>query len=437
MAMEFLVRGARQFNQPGLFVSFEETAPDLIRNFSSLGFDLGGLIEANRLKVSHVAIVRNEIVEAGVFSLDALLLRLERAIAEVGAQRVVLDTMDTIFAVFSRTDRLRGEIARLFHWLREKQLTVIVTGERGDQELTRQGFEEYVCDCVIRLDHRTTGQNSRRRLQIVKYRGSGHDSDEFPFLIGSEGVSVLPITSISLDYAACTERVSTGVEDLDEMLNGKGYFKATTVLVSGRSGTGKSTLAAAFALAACNRGERCLYFAFEESPLQIMRNMQSVGIDLYPSLKSGLLTIRAFRPSFQGLEEHLVSLAHEANNVKPTCVVLDPITNFVTAGGADEVLSMLTRVVDLLKRQGSTIVMTGLTFGLGMSDESEVRISSLIDTWIALDAARASLPARRTIHISKSRGMDHCQETREFRMSSRGLSMRSFAAADPGVSAHE
>jgi len=343
---------------------------------------------------------------------------------EVGAKRVVLDTMESIFSALGQSDTLRTEIARLLHWLRDKDVAAVVTGERGKEDLTRHGFEEYISDCVILLDHRIAAQTSRRRLRIVKYRGSAHSADEYPFMIADRGFSVLPITSLNLDYKAHTERVSSGVKGLDYMLGGEGFYKATTVLVTGRSGTGKSSLGAAFALAACERGEHVLYFAFEESSAQIVRNMRSLGFDLAPWIKSGSLTIRAFRPSYRGLEEHLVAIAQETDRVKPMCVVMDPATNFVTAGGVEEVKSMLTRILDILKRQGCTLFMTGLTVGTGISMEAEVHISSLVDTWISLDVERTADYSRRTILIVKSRGMEHSHETRELLMSSNGFTLR-------------
>ena len=421
LAMEFLVRGAEDFEEPGLFVSFEEKPEQLLANFRSMGFDLAGLIGKKRLKISYVELSAEEITEAGAFSLDALLIRLEHAIAEVGAKRVALDSVETIFSVLSPTVALRGEVARLFHWLREKGMTAIVTAERGSAELTRHGFEEYLSDCVVLLDHRVEGQISRRRLRIVKFRGSAHAADECPFLIGETGFSVLPISSLNLDHSASRERVSTGVPDLDIMLGAEGYFKGTTVLVTGTAGTGKSSLAAAFAVAACERGERCLYFSFEESASQLTRNMQSLGIDLSPWLSQGTLTVRAFRPSFRGLEEHLLSITRETARLEPSCVVIDPITNFITVGEADEVRSMVTRIMDLLKRRGATLLMTAL-----MRNETETHVSSLVDTWIGLDLESQHHTFRRAIHVVKSRGMGHSQETRELVMSSQGLSLRSL-----------
>jgi circadian clock protein KaiC len=419
LATEILVRGAGEFDEPGVFVSFEEKPEQLIENSRSMGFDLAALVGKKKLKISYVELSKGEIVESGAFTLEALQIRLEHAIAELGAKRLVLDSIETIYSVLSQTEKLRAEVARLFHWLRDKGITAIVTAERGSAELTRHGFEEYLSDCVLLLDHRVAGQISRRRLRVVKYRGSAHAADECPFLIGETGLSVLPISSLSLDHIASSERVRTGVRDVDEMLGGEGYFKAATVLITGRPGTGKSSLAAAFAMAACERNERCLYFSFEESADQLTQNMKSLGIDLRPWLATGSLTVRAFRPTFRGLEEHLLSISHETQDRKPACVVIDPISNFITIGEAEEVRSLITRILDLLKRQGATLLMTALT-----GPETETYVSSLVDTWIALDLELQRHLRRRTIHVVKSRGMQHSHETRELVMSPQGISVR-------------
>jgi circadian clock protein KaiC len=428
--MEFLVNGAQEFDEPGLFVSFEERPAQLVENFSSFGYNLNELIAKKKIKIAHIDLSRAEIIEAGVFSLDALLIRLEHSLQEIGAKRVVLDTLETVFSALGNTTKLRSEVARLLHWLRDRNVTAIVTGERGEGQLTQEGFEEYISDCVILLDHRISEQTSKRRLRIIKYRGSAHAADEFPFFIGDRGFSVVPITSLSLDYGASSERVSSGVKDLDRILGNQGYYKASSILITGESGTGKSSLAAAFALAACERGERCLYFSFEESMAQVIRNMRSVGIDLAPHQSSGLLTIRSFRPTLRGLEEHLVSVAQETERVKPTCVVMDPITSFVTVGDEAEVKSMLTRVLDFLKRRSITLMIPALTRSTHELGGAEIYLSSLVDTWIGLDVERIGQTRRRTIHVIKSRGMEHSYDTYGLTMSPNGLSLRQSAATE-------
>jgi len=433
LAMEFIVRGARDFNEPGLFISFEESAAQLQENFSSLGFELDALIEQKQLKIGHVDLSRGEIIEAGSFTLDGLIIRLMHGIAEIGAKRLVLDSMEAVFAALSVNAKLRSEVARLFDWVRDAGVTTIVTGERGKGDSTRYGFEDYISDCVLLLDHRITDQISKRRLRIVKYRGSSHATNEFPFLIGDTGLSVIPITSIDLNHEAYPERVSTGVSDMDEMLGGQGYFKAKTALITGIAGAGKSSVAAAFALATCKRGERCLYFSFEESAAHVTRNMKSLGIDLVPWIDTGLLRMRSFRPTFRGLEEHLVSVAQQTDAHNPTCVVMDPITNFVTVGDEEEVKSMLTRILDLLKRRGVTLLMTALTTGAQKSEETEMRLSSMVDTWVVLDSEPASRTYRRTIRVVKARGMAHSHATRELVMSSAGLSVKDLPVEEMHV----
>lgn len=428
LAMEFLVRGAQQFGEPGLFVSFEESPQNLVKNFGSFGFDLNALIENKKLKISHVDFSHGDIVETGAFSLDALLIRLEHGIKEIGAKRVVLDTMETIFSSLSDTEHLRNEIAKIFHWLRDREITAIVTGEKGKEELTRNGFEEYLSDCVLVLDHRLSEQISKRRLRILKYRGSLHGKDEYPFLIGKTGISVLPVSSLKLEHAALADRVDSGVDGLDEMLAGEGYFKGTTILVSGTAGTGKSSLAAAFAAASCARNERCAYLSFEESPAQLTRNMLSLGINLEAPVKKGILTLQSTRPSFLGLEEHLVAVIHTIETLNPACVVIDPITDFLSAGDQPEVKAMFSRLIDYLKSRAITLLLTALTTASGRSDETEERISSLVDTWIALDLAVVGHARRRQIRVVKSRGMAHSQETCELVMSTQGLSLRGLVS---------
>lgn len=428
LAMEFLVHGACKFGEPGLFVSFEESPQNLVKNFGAFGFDLNALIENKQLKISHVDFSHGDIVETGAFSLDALLIRLEHGIKEIGAKRVVLDTMETIFSSLSDTEHLRNEIAKIFHWLRDREITAIVTGERGKEELTRNGFEEYLSDCVLLLDHRLSEQISKRRLRILKYRGSLHGKDEYPFLIGETGISVLPVTSLKLEHAAPVDRVRTGVDALDEMLTGEGYFKGSTILVSGTAGTGKSSLAAAFAAASCARNERCAYLSFEESPGQLTRNMLSLGINLDDPLKKGILTLQSTRPSFLGLEEHLVAIIHTIETLNPACVVIDPITDFLSAGDQPEVKAMFIRLIDYLKGRAITLLLTALTTDSGRSDETEERVSSLVDTWIALNLEVVGHARRRQIRIVKSRGMAHSQKICELVMSARGLSLRGLGS---------
>lgn len=426
LAMEFLVHGARDFREPGLYVSFDESAQSLREDCLPFAFDLEGLIAQKRLKIAHVDMSHGEIVEAGAFSLDGLMIRLAHGIAEVGAKRMVLDSLESVFAALSDSEMLRHETARLFHWIRDKGITAIVTGERGTQDLTRYGFEEYISDCVLLLDHRVSEQVSKRRMRLIKYRGSAHATDEFPFVIGKTGISVLPITSLNLDCPTSAERVSTGVGELDAMLGQAGYFKGTTVLVSGKAGTGKSSLAAAFAAAACARQERCLYLAFEESAAQLTRNMRSVRIDLEAGITRGLLTIQAFRPTFRGLEEHLIAMTEAIDKLTPGCVVMDPITNFISVGSPEDVRSMLTRFIDHLKTRGITLFFTALTAGSGRSDETGTDVSYLVDTWIALDVQVVGNTRHRELYVVKSRGMDHSRETRELILSSHGLSLRSL-----------
>jgi circadian clock protein KaiC len=432
LAMEFLVHGAREFNQPGLFLSFEESPTQILENFRSFGFHLEDLVEEKKLKISHVELGQGKTIESGAFTLEGLLIRVEQGIAAIGVKRVVLDSMDALFSALANTQNLRNEIARMLQALRDRQVSVVVTAERGADEFSRYGFQEYVSDCVLLLDHRISGQISKRRVRIVKYRGSRHSADEFPFLIGRTGISVLPITSVSLDHGASNERVSSGVDDLDEMLGGSGYFKGSTVLVTGQAGTGKSSLASAFAVAVCKRSERCLYFSFEESAAQKTRNMKSIGIDLEAWLQRGLLTIEAFRPSHRGLEEHLVALADRTEAIEPTCVIMDPITDFISVGDVLEIKSMLTRILDFLKHRGITMLMTALTPGSSDQDQTEMRLSSLSDTWIAVNRAGAGASRLSGLQVVKSRGMQHSQEVRRLVMSSRGLSL-----TDQGGDSHE
>jgi len=433
LAMEFLVRGASEFGEPGAFVSFEESRDDLCTNFQSLGFDTTRHIQEKRLAIVDFVVARAEVVETGDFSLDGLLLRLEQSITQLGAKRVAIDTIETLFANLTDTQALRRELGRLFRWLRDRGVTAIVTAERGEGALTQHGIEEYVSDCVMLLDHRVAEGVSKRRLRVVKYRGSAHSADEFPFLIGATGITVMPVSSVGPTHEACTERVSTGVKHLDAMLGGKGYYRGSNILVSGAAGLGKSSLAAAFAAATSARGERCLYLSFEEeSSTQLIRNMRSVGIDLGPEVARDLLRIHAVRPTLFGLEEHLVAITCMVDAFKPHVVVMDPITDFMLVGSRLEIRSMLTRVLNYLQRRQITTLVTHLRHG--GDNESENTISSLIDTLIVITSDPKDLSHRRLLRIVKSRGMDHLRQTHELAMSKHGISVNSLTAKGDGNS---
>jgi len=422
-AMAFLVRGATNFGEPGVFMAFEETAEELAANVASLGFDLNKLVAQKKISIDYVRVERSEIEETGEYNLEGLFIRLKHAIDSIGAKRVVLDTVESLFAGLPNPGVLRAELRRLFHWLKDRGLTVIVTGEKGEGTLTRQGLEEYVSDCVIFLDHRVNEQNSTRRLRVVKYRGSRHGTNEYPFLIDESGISILPVTSLGLTHKASTERMSSGIPRLDQMLGGKGYFKGSTILVSGTAGTGKTSVAALLARATCERGERCLVFAFEESTDQLVRNLHSVGIHLESYINQDLLKILPSRPSAHGLEMHLVSMHRAVVEFDPQLVVVDPITNLITVGTMPETQSMMTRLIDFLKLRGTTTFFTSLTSGGNDLEQSEAGISSLIDTWLMLQVVRWGGERNRTLTIIKSRGMAHSNQTSEYRLSDAGLEL--------------
>lgn len=419
--IQFLVKGIVDYGEPGVLISFEEPAEELADNVMSMGFDLRALQRQKKLAVDHVRIERSEIEETGVYDLEGLFVRIAYAVKSVGAKRIVLDTIETLFSGLSNTAILRAELRRLFHWLKDQHLTAVVTGERGDGTLTRHGLEEYISDCVIFLDHRVDDQLSTRRMRIVKYRGSMHGTNEYPFLIQKDGITVLPITSLGLEHKASQERVPTGVARLNEMLGGKGFYRGSTVLVSGTAGTGKTTLASHFIGAACQRGQKCLYLAFEESAAQIIRNMRSVGLDLGRHVRSGLLHFHNSRTTICGLEMHLM-IAHQLiEQIKPAIVVIDPVTNLLNTGRAIEVHAMLTRLTDFLKSRAITVLMTTLTSSNNALDQTEVDISSLIDTWILLRDIETSNERNRGLYILKSRGMKHSNQIREFCLSNRGV----------------
>jgi len=432
--LEFLVRGATQHNEHGVFMSFEESIPDLTKNAASLGFDLARLVADKKLFLDHVLITRSQISESGEYDLDGLFIRIADAIQKVGARRIVLDTIESLFSDLPNPGILRAEIRRLFGWLKEKGLTTVITAERDRPDrLTRHGIEEFVSDCVIVLDHRTREEISTRRLRIVKYRGSTHGTNEYPFLIDEQGISVLPISSLGLDHPAPAERISSGIARLDGMLGGKGFYRGSSILISGTSGTGKTSVVAHFVDAACRRGERCLFFAFEESPRQIVRNMRSIGIDLQPWVRKGLLLFQAARPTYGGIEEHLLVTHKRISSFQPSVVVVDPVTNLIMVSSANEVRSMLTRLVDFLKTRGITSIFTSLTAGGGPLEASEVDVSSLMDTWLVLESIVVGGERNRAVYVLKSRGMDHSNQIREFLLTDHGLQLLDVYLGPEGV----
>ena len=433
MGIEFLVHGAVDYGEPGVFMAFEETAEELAKNVASLGIDLADLVARKKLYVDYVRIERSEIEETGEYDLEGLFVRLASAIDTVKAKRVVLDTIETLFSGFADESILRAELRRLFHWLKERGITAIVTGERGDGTLTRYGLEEYVSDCVILLDNRIREQISTRRLRVLKYRGSEHGSDEYPFLIDNNGIWVLPLTSAGLTYGVSTERISSGIPRLDTMLGGRGYYRGSTVLLSGTAGTGKTTVAAHLVDAACRRGERCLYFAFEESPSQILRNMRSIGLDLEQWVKKDLLHFYAARPSMYSLESHLLSLQRKVDELKPAVVIIDPITNLIEVGTVVEVKSMLVRLIDHLKMHKITTVFTSLTSGTSSEASSDVGVSSLMDTWLLIRNLETNGERNRGLYILKSRGMAHSNQVREFLLTDHGVELLDVYVNEGGI----
>jgi circadian clock protein KaiC len=422
LGLEFLVRGALLYNEPGVCIAMEETAEELVTNVASLGHDLPALIRAKKLAIDYVHVERKQIEETGEYDLEGLFIRLRAAIEQVKAKRVLLDTVELLFLGLNNEGIVRAELRRLFHWLKDAGVTAVVTAEIGDRSFTRYGLEEYVADCVIVLDHRVTEQVSTRRLRVVKYRGSSHGTNEYPFLLDDEGISVVPITSLGLTHTASTERISSGIPSLDAMLDKKGFFRGSSVLVTGTAGTGKSSFAAAFANAACARGERALYFAYEESPSQILRNMGSVGMKLERWLKNDLLQIHATRPTAAGLESHLAHMYQQIQEFNPSIVVVDPITNLITAGDLHSVKAMLTRLIDFLKLKDITALFTNLVFGSGAIEETAIGVSSLMDSWMVLrDASQGKEQRIRTIHLLKSRGMAHDTREHSFTLSNKGI----------------
>lgn len=426
LAMEFLVRGATQYNEPGVFMMFEENAAELTANVRSLGFDLDKLTRQKKIVLDHVHIDRSEFAETGEYDLEGMFIRLGYAIDTIGAKRVVLDTLEALFSGLPNHAILRAELRRLFRWLKDRGVTALITGEKGEAMLTRYGLEEYVADCVIVLDHRVMGHISTRRLRVLKYRGTAHGMNEYPFIIGEHGFSVLPITSLQLDHGASKERVSTGIPKLDEMLDGRGVFRGSSVLVSGSPGTGKSSISARCVEAACQRGERALLFAYEESATQIVRNMRSIGIDLEPWLKKGLLQIHASRPTLQGLEQHLVHMHAVVQAFRPAVVAVDPISNLTMDRDGMEVKSTLMRLIDFLKKDNITAIFTSLTTGgsaSSASEDSQIGMSSIMDTWLLLRNIEYNGERNRMLYVLKARGIAHSNQVREFILTHQGIDL--------------
>ncbi|MEZ0273793.1 MAG: circadian clock protein KaiC [Roseimicrobium sp.] len=436
LAVEFLVRGATEFNEPGVFMMFEENTEELTANVRSLGFDLPRLVQQKKIVLDHVHIERSEIEETGEYDLEGLFIRLGHAIDSVGAKRVVLDTVEALFAGLPNHAILRAELRRLFRWLKDRGMTAIITGEKGEATITRYGLEEYVADCVITLDHRVTAQISTRRLRVVKYRGSAHGTNEYPFLIGARGLSVLPITSLRLDHKAPTQRIPTGIPGLDAMLGGKGIFRGASVLVSGSPGTGKSSVGATFVDAACRRGERAMLFAYEESSDQIVRNMRSIGIDLEPWITKGALQIHASRPTLHGLEQHLLLMHDTVRAFRPTVVAVDPISNLTMERDEAEVKPTLMRLIDYLKKEQITALFTSLTSGgdaATAAEDSQVGVSSLMDVWLLLRNHEHNGERNRTVFVLKARGMSHSNQVREFIISDQGIDLVDAYVGREGV----
>lgn len=420
-ASTFLINGARHFGEAGVFVTFEERPVDIVDNVQSLGFDLQGLIDQERILIEHIAIDPTEVAEVGDYDLEALFLRLEFAVDQIGAKRIVLDTIESLFSAFQNPAVLRAEIRRLFDWLKQKGLTAVITGERGDGTLTRQGLEEYVSDCVILLDHRVESQISTRRLRIVKYRGTAHGTNEYPFLIDEDGFSVLPVSSLGLNHKVFEDRISTGVIDLDDMMSGGGFYRGSSVLITGVAGSGKSSLSGMMADAACRRGERALYLSFEESEAQTVRNMKSIGTDLGRWIEAGQLRYIAARPAFYSLEMHLAVMLREITRFKPSLVVLDPISAFIGSGEIGEVQSMLLRIVDYLKSHGITGVFTHIAHA--QDAETDAGLSSLMDAWVLLLNRESNGEFNRELYLLKARGIAHSNQVREYVMSDHGIQL--------------
>ena len=433
MSIEYIVRGALEFKEPGVFMAFEEKAEELAMNVASLGFDLNQLMADKMIRIDHVHIERSEIEETGEYDLDGLFIRLGYAIDSIGAKRVVLDTIENLFSGLTNQNILRSELRRLFQWLKEKGVTAIITGERGEKSFTRQGLEEYVSDCVILLENRIQNQISTRLLRIVKYRGSLHGTNEYPFLIDEDGISILPVTSLQLNAPVLKATIGSGIKGLDLMLGGDGFYSGSSVLVSGTAGTGKTSIASSFANEACSAGKRCIYFAFEESPMQIQRNMLSIGIDLGKHIDKGLLEFYSSRPTLYGLEMHLVAIHKKIKKFKPEVVILDPITNLITVGSVSEVKAMLIRLVDFLQNEQITVMFTALALNNTLNEQTDEGISSLVDAWLLIRDIEHNGERNRGMYVMKSRGMGHSNQVREFIITSEGLDLVDVYLGPDGV----
>jgi len=432
-SIEFIVKGATEYNEPGVFMAFEEKADELKANVASLGFDLEKLEQEKKIRIDYIHIDRSEIEETGEYDLEGLFIRLGYAIDSIGAKRVVLDTIENLFSGLNNDGILRSEIRRLFQFLKSKGVTAIITGEKGEKSLTRQGLEEYVSDCVILLDHRIINQISTRLLRIVKYRGSVHGTNEYPFLIDEEGISVLPVTSLMLDKPVSSESIPSGISALDKMLSNKGFYRGSSILVSGTAGTGKTSISASFADATCIRKEKCLFFAFEESPKQIIRNMSSIGLDLQKHIDEGYLEFYASRPTLYGLEMHLVAIHKTIRRFKPDVVILDPITNLITIGSVSEVKTMLVRLIDFLQAEQITVMFTALTLNNIVNEQTDEGVSSLVDAWLLIRDIESNGERNRGLYIMKSRGMKHSNQIREFVITDRGIDLVDVFLSEEGV----
>jgi circadian clock protein KaiC len=433
LAMEFLVRGAMDYGEPGVFMAFEETAPELTQNARSLGFDLDELVKEKKIAIDFVRIERSEIDETGDYDLEGLFIRLGAAIDVIGAQRVVLDTIENLFAGLQNQGILRAELRRLFRWLKDRGVTAVITAERGEGALTRHGLEEYVSDCVILLDHRVTDQVSTRRLRVVKYRGTAHGTNEYPFLIDEDGFSVLPVTSLGLQHEVSEERISSGIPRLDTMLGGEGFYRGTTILISGTAGTGKTSMSAHFVDAACRRGERCLYFSFEESQGQLIRNMRSIGLNLDQWVKKNLLQFHSSRATFYGLEMHLAIIHKIVQEFQPKIVVLDPIGSLIQAGNKRDAHTMLIRLIDFLKQRQVTAFLTNLTSGGDALEKTDVDISSIVDSWLFVRDIELGGERNRALYVLKSRGTAHSNQLREFLLTPHGVDLLDVYVGPEGV----